>query len=196
MISGNEESLIKYYDNERIILDKLFHEKGKVLVDIVKIIGCKKCGKCCELTGSPALSYPEILHFKKKVEINIDDMSHNYRLPHPCPFFDNSKKICKTERYKPFLCKIFPFSIGDEKVNGFAIVLCKTGKIIAILYKQFLLETCRSPSIGENTSVVIYDKHKYNDDERKVYLDYIGAIPFDTNFDNIENFYLKIKKIG
>lgn len=177
----------KYFDNKRIELDRKFHEKAKVLVDIVKIIGCKKCGKCCELTARPALSYAEICHFSKDVDIVLDDVTHSYALPYPCPFFDRDKRICKTEMYKPFTCRMFPFSTGEEKVGGLSIVLCKTGKVISTIYKRYLIDTKRKPRIGENAAIVMYEN---------ICLDYMGAIPFDMNFDNLENFCQLIKKMN
>ncbi len=110
-----------------------------VYIKIVSFFECSKCGECCHM-NSPRLYSDEYQYFGRDLSIWIDDNLAS--LKKPCPFFANNS--CKTQDYKPRLCRFAPFvfilHLPDKPI---AVSECDLGKKIVYKFIEFICETDR-----------------------------------------------------
>lgn len=147
--------MIPNYDNSTIKDDVFRMKKLKFLSDITSFFSCDRCGICCN-ESNPSLYYPEIIHFGLD-KVVWDEIRKSYRLigyyrectneygkhtGHPCEFYvheggRHGHSTCKTQRYKPLSCKIYPFSFGHSDLKWFSIILCPLGLKIISSYMEY-----------------------------------------------------------
>jgi Fe-S-cluster containining protein len=97
---------------------------------------CKKCGKCCH-EYPVSLGDDELLVLLKKdgnrVFDLLDESVVSNILKPPCGYLKN--KECSIHEIKPFVCKLYPFSLS--RGNIIVLFFCPLGKEI---YEE--LSTC------------------------------------------------------
>jgi len=88
---------------------------------------CKNCGHCCMVCDPAILGGNDIDNIAKCLKIPRNKVIKKYvkvlpngqaSLKHvaPCKFYDFGKKQCKIYKYRPHVCRYYPFLAGREEL--------------------------------------------------------------------------------
>jgi Fe-S-cluster containining protein len=107
-------------------------------IKLVEKYKCKKCGLCCR-NNNLFLTQDELKVICKKLKIkeesiNIKNRHDNYLILNtPCPFLKGN--VCRVHEFRPYICRIFPFSC---RMSLQSLKTCQLSKEICEDIKLFL----------------------------------------------------------
>jgi Fe-S-cluster containining protein len=127
---------------------ELLSQGHRHLEALQSIFKCQRCGTCCNMGGDMPLGAMDVhkllnVILSDKVNlpdfpfIEIDKDRHIWKFERssPCMVFDPLSNQCKAHRYKPEVCKMFPFlSLGDNVHDIITLINCPGARLALAEY--------------------------------------------------------------